>query len=119
MAYWDAEPDQQLLNEALAACDKALSLDRQNATFHALRARVHLARREYNKAINENQLAIELNPTLAAAHCGLGDSLAYEGRYDKANLCFEKAISLSPNHQADCQGRLQLSNELSKKDIAP
>jgi len=97
MVYWDTSPTQTLLDEALAACDKALSLDRQNATFFALRARVFLARGEYDLAIAENNIAIELNPTLAVAHCALGDSLAYEGRYEESLRCFEKSIALSPN----------------------
>ncbi|MEJ2142221.1 MAG: FlgO family outer membrane protein [Gammaproteobacteria bacterium] len=97
MVYWDIRPSQQLLDEALAACDTAVSLDRQNASFHALKARILLARREYDAAITENQIAIELNPTFAAAHCGLGDSLAYEGNYEQSINCFEKSIELSPN----------------------
>ncbi|MEM7362607.1 MAG: tetratricopeptide repeat protein [Pseudomonadota bacterium] len=97
MVYWNTEPDQSRLDDALSACDTALSLDPHNATFYALRARVLLARKEYDRAIAENLRAIDLNPTFAAAHCGLGDSLAYEGRYDEAIDAFEKAVSLSPN----------------------
>ena len=97
MVYWDTPATQTLLDEALAACGQALKLDPHNATFYALRARTLLARREYAQAIVENEKAIELNPTFAAAHCGLGDSLAYEGRYDEAIACFERAIALSPN----------------------
>ena len=97
MVYWQTAPSQSLLDEALKACDKALALDRQNATFYALRARVKLARCEYQGAITENNLAIALNPTFAAAHCGLGDSLAYEGRYDESMSSFKKAMMLSPN----------------------
>ena len=97
MVYWDTPPDQSLLDEALAACDTALVLDRQNASFMALRARVLLARREYGRAMAENQKAIDLNPAFALAHCCMGDSLAYEGRYEEAVACFERSISLSPN----------------------
>lgn len=97
MVYWDTPPTTGLLDKALAACDRALSTDGQNATFHALKARVLLARREYDRAIIENEAAIELNPTFAAAHCGLGDSLAYEGRYDESLACFQRSIDLSPN----------------------
>ena len=42
--------------------------------------------------------SISLNPTFAAAHCGLGDSLAYEGRYDEALDRFEKAIDQAAMH---------------------
>jgi adenylate cyclase len=97
MVYWDTKPTQALLDKAIEACNTALSLDRQNATFYALKARVLLARQEYKQAIVENQTAISLNPTFAAAHCGLGDSLAYEGRYAESISCFTRAIELSPN----------------------
>jgi adenylate cyclase len=97
MVYWDTEPTDDLLDEALAATKRALDLDDQNAVFYALKARVQLARGEYDSAISENRIAIELNPTLAAAHCGLADSLAYEGRYEKAIEGFQRAIDLSPN----------------------
>ncbi|MEJ2179668.1 MAG: tetratricopeptide repeat protein [Gammaproteobacteria bacterium] len=97
MVYWDTKPTQELMDQALAACDKALSLDSQNASFHALKARIQVARCEYNSALTENEMAIELNPSFAAAHCGLGDSLAYEGNYESAMDCFDRAIALSPN----------------------
>jgi adenylate cyclase len=97
MVYWDTEPTREGLDAALAACDRALSIDPRNATFLALRARVRLARCDYDMAIADNEGAIELNPTFAAAHCGLGDSLAYERRYGEAIERFRKAIELSPN----------------------
>ncbi|NIC05995.1 winged helix-turn-helix domain-containing tetratricopeptide repeat protein [Billgrantia bachuensis] len=97
MVYWDTPPDRKLLDEALAACDRALLIDHQNATFHMLRGRVLLARREYRRALADNRIAIDLNPTFAAAYCGMGDSLAYECRYEEAMVQFERAIALSPN----------------------
>lgn len=84
MVYWDTEPDPETLDAALSATHRALELDDHNAVFHMLRGRVQLARREYASALAENRRAVELNPTFAAAFCGLGDSLCYEGRYDEA-----------------------------------
>ncbi len=98
MVYWDTEPDEGLLDEALSAAKRALELDDQNAVFYALKARVQLARREYTSALAENEMAVKLNPTFATAYCGLGDSLCYEGRYDEAIERFEKAVELSPSH---------------------
>jgi tetratricopeptide (TPR) repeat protein len=97
MVYWDTEPGEALLDGALAATKRALGIDDQNAVFYAIKARIHLARREYAVALSSNETAIRLNPTFATAYCTLGDSLAYEGRYDEAIGQFEKAISLSPN----------------------
>lgn len=95
--YWDTEPAAAVLDKALAATMRALEIDGQNAVFYALNARVLLARGEYENAIEGNKIAVELNPSMAAAHCGLADSLTYLGRYDEAIERFEKAIALSTN----------------------
>jgi len=94
MVYWDTDPDPEVLDAALAATKRALDTDDHNAVFHMLRGRVQLARREYDHALVENRRAIELNPTFAAAFCGLGDSLCYEGRYDEAIAQFSRSIEL-------------------------
>jgi TolB-like protein/Tfp pilus assembly protein PilF len=97
MVYFDDEPDQDILDQALQSALKAVEIDDRNAVFYMLLARVRLARCEYEPALAELQTAINLNPTFAAAYCGLGDSLAYEGRLDESIPLFEKAIRLSPH----------------------
>lgn len=94
MTYWNTDPDPVVLEDALRATHEALVIDDRNAVYHMLRGRVQLARRDYASALVENQRAIELNPTFAAAYCGLGDSLCYEGRYDEALDQFERSVRL-------------------------
>src|SRR5262245_63422531 len=94
MVYWDTEPEPEVLDAALAATRRALDADDHNAVFHMLRGRVQLVRREYASALSENRRAIELNPTFAAAYCGLGDSLCYEGRYEEAIAQFARSVAL-------------------------
>ena len=96
MVYFDVTPDETLMNEALAAAERAIELDDQDANSYFTIGRVHLARCEYGLAIDALQYAVELNPCLAVTYCGLGDSLAYEGRLDEAIRQFEIAIRLSP-----------------------
>ncbi len=96
MVYFDDEPGQEKLDQALQSALKAVEIDEQNAVFHMVHARVRLARCEYEMALAELQTAIDLNPTFATAYCGLGDSLAYEGRVEESIPLFEKAIRLSP-----------------------
>ena len=95
--YWNTQQTPQLLDSALAATQRALEVDDQNAVFYALKARVQLARGEYESAIEGNRIAVEMNPSFAAAHCGFADSLTYLGRYEEAIGRFEKAIALSTN----------------------
>jgi TolB-like protein len=97
MVYWDTEPGDALLDEALAAANRALAIDDQNAVFYMIMARTALAQRDYTGSLAGNEAAVRLNPTLAVAHCAMGDALAYEGRFEESIGQFEKAIALSPN----------------------
>lgn len=97
MVYFDVLPENAVMDEALAVAKRAIELDDQDANSYFTLGRVHLARREYDRAIEALQYAIALNPCLAVTYCGLGDSFAYEGRLDEAIQQFEIAIKLSPH----------------------
>ena len=96
MIYFDAEADEERLNEALSIGRKGVELDDQDGLIRFMYGRALLARKSYGDALAELQTAIELNPCLAVSYCGLGDSLAYEGRISEAIPYFQKAIDLSP-----------------------
>ena len=97
MVYFDAEPDDALLNEAVAIAKTGASLDERDALIRFMYGRALLARKSYSEALGELEIAAELNPNLAVVYCGLGDSLAYEGRIDEAVPYFQRAIDLSPH----------------------
>ena len=97
MLYFDAQPHEELLDEALAIARQGVTLDGQDALIRFTYGRALLARRAYGEALAELEEALKLNPTLPVAYCGLADSLAYEGRFAEAMPHFEKAISLSPH----------------------
>ena len=97
MVYFDAEPDDALLNEAVAIAKNGAMLDERDASIRFMYGRALLARKCYSEALGELEIAAELNPNLAVVYCGLGDSLAYEGRFDEAIPYFQRAINLSPH----------------------
>jgi tetratricopeptide (TPR) repeat protein len=96
MVYYDVDPTGAQLDEALAAAQRAIELDDMSAFCHFALARVHLARRDYDRAFWSLETAIDLNPNMATAYCAMGDSLAYQGRLSDAVEQFAKAIHLSP-----------------------
>jgi len=96
MVYFDADPDDERLNEALTLAKKGIELDDKDALIRFMYGRALLAGRAYEDALAELTSAVELNPCLAVVYCGLGDSLAYEGRFGEAIPYFQKAIDLSP-----------------------
>jgi TolB-like protein len=97
MIYFDAQPDEERLNQAVATARKGVELDDRDAMTHFTCGRALLAKKDYQGALAELESAVELNPNLAVVYCGMGDSLAYEGRFVEAIPYFEKAIELSPH----------------------
>lgn len=95
--YFEADQNSGLLDDALELARTATRLDDQDAVARFALGRAHLAKGEYDRSIMELEQAIELNPGLAQAHCGLGDSLAYMGRSADAIPQFEEAVRLSPH----------------------
>jgi tetratricopeptide (TPR) repeat protein len=73
-----------------------VELDEQDGLLRFMYGRALLARKAYGHALAELESAIKLNPCLALSYCGLGDSLAYEGRIHEAIPYFQRAIELSP-----------------------
>jgi TolB-like protein/DNA-binding winged helix-turn-helix (wHTH) protein len=96
MVYFEAEPNEERLDEAVAIGRKGVELDDQDGLIRFMYGRALLARRSYAHALAELETAVALNPCLALSYCGLGDSLAYEGRISEAIPYFQKAIELSP-----------------------
>jgi TolB-like protein/DNA-binding winged helix-turn-helix (wHTH) protein/Tfp pilus assembly protein PilF len=97
MVYFDAEPNEEQLGEAVAVGRKAVELDDKDGLLRFMYGRALLARKAYGDALAELETAVELNPCLAVTYCGLGDSLTYEGRISEAIPYFQKAIDLSPH----------------------
>lgn len=97
MVYFEGERDTARMDEArdLALC--GVDCDDQDANTLFSLGRVRLARCEYDLAIDALEESLRLNPCFALSYCGLGDSLAYEGRLDEAIEQFQAAIELSPH----------------------
>jgi tetratricopeptide (TPR) repeat protein len=96
MIYFEADPNEERLNDAVAIGKKGVELDDQDGLIRFMYGRALLATKAYGDALAELETAVELNPCLALSYCGLGDSLAYEGRISEAIPYFQRAIELSP-----------------------
>jgi len=94
--YFETENVSELLDEALELAQVAARLEPDDAVARFALGRVRLARGEYDQSISHLKTAIDLNPNMAQAHCGLGDSLAYAGDLDEAMTCFAEAVRVSP-----------------------
>lgn len=95
--YFEANDVAGLLDEALELAQTAARLEPGDAVARFALGRVYLARGEYDRSIADLKAAIDLNPGMAQAHCGLGDSMAYSGQLSDAMSCFEEAVRISPS----------------------
>jgi tetratricopeptide (TPR) repeat protein len=71
-------------------------LDGEDAVAHSTLGRIYYVRREHDLAIAELQTALELNPSLAWAHYGVGAALVFSGRAREALPFLQTAMKLSP-----------------------
>jgi adenylate cyclase len=84
------------LKTAAQLLQKAIDLDTTQDYPHALLGYLYGMMRKYDKAIEEGELAIELNPNSADAYAWLSSSLRHAGRLDDALISIKKAMRLSP-----------------------
>ena len=82
--------------KAIGPARRAVAIDAEDAGAHCTLGRVHYLRREHDAAILELEAALELNPSLALAHYGVGTVMVFSGRADESFPHLETAIRLSP-----------------------
>ena len=96
VVYGLAESPDDNRKHALEFALKAVELDPDDAGAHCTLGRSRYLRRESAAGISELELALDLNPSLALAHYGLGAALVFSGRPHEAFTHLESAIRLSP-----------------------
>lgn len=96
VVYGFAESVTHNRERAIEFAQKAVALDRDDAGAHCTLGRTRYLRREYAAAISELELALDLNPSLALAHYGLGAAFVFSGKPHEAFPHLESAIRLSP-----------------------
>jgi adenylate cyclase len=97
VVYGFAQSNQENRERAIGPARRAVTLDAEDAGAHCTLGRIRYLRREYPPAISELKTALELNPSLALAHYGLGAALVFSGSAAAAVPHLESAIRLSPH----------------------
>ncbi len=97
MLYFEAEPQPQRIDEAVAIAVQGTVLDDRDAAARFTLGRALTVRKDYEDAMAELAMATDLNPAMAIGWCGLADAHAYAGEFPQALRFFQKAIDLSPH----------------------
>ena len=76
--------------------EQGVALDSNNPFCHVVMGRVYHQQQDYQSALANYRKAVELCPSSAKAHFGLGFGLAATGEFDEAIESVTRAQSLSP-----------------------
>lgn len=85
------------LDEALEELVTAHSLDPVSPIIARDIAMIHYYRREFDAALEQCDLTIELNPHFSPAYWALGIIQEQRGEFEESAAAFERAMQLSPN----------------------
>ena len=98
MGVWfqSSKSPKQSLEEAESLCKKSIQMDNSLALPHAILGQTYLLKRQFDDALYEGKLAVELCPSCADNIAWLGMTLRSVGRPEEAIQYLEKAIRLSP-----------------------
>ena len=89
------------LNEGLAAAQKAVSLDEQDAHAHTTLSLLCLFAERHEQAISECRRAIELNPNSAEARAYLANALGLSDQVEEALAELDIAMRLNPHYPSN------------------
>ncbi len=92
---WTRSPPDSI-HLAFELAQKGLALDGSQADAHALLGNIYLFQREFEKAMEEGECAIALNPSGADHHVWLAMILTAAGKPREAVNCINRALRLNP-----------------------
>ena len=88
----------QCIQDATGYSNKAISLDYTAPTPHGALSNVYLIQRDYEKAIEEAEIAIAQQPNFMLGYYVLGNALVMAGNPIRAQEMLKRAIRLSPKY---------------------
>jgi tetratricopeptide (TPR) repeat protein len=102
-AYWQKylhTNESQWVTQALAACERAVSLDSAISSGHECLGHVYSGTGKYTQAVDQFLQAVEREPTSDTAYRGLAEAYESMGKSKEAEDTYHRAINLRPEYWA-------------------
>lgn len=93
---YDLDKRQELMEKGMRAGKKAVELDDRSSVAHYVLGLSYVWAEQFQAAISEVEIALQLNPFFAQAQRGLGNRLDLIGRNAEGIAQMEQALQLSP-----------------------
>jgi len=94
--YGSTTNPKETLDQAVEMAQKAIALGAHSGGLHVILGYIYAMRREYDKAIAEGELAVQIEPSGADANLQNGTVLTWAGRAKEAISHIEKGLRLNP-----------------------
>jgi len=95
--YGSSRSPRESIRQAFELAQKSIALDDSCQTAHRLLSTLYLMKRQHEKAIEEGEKAIALDPNSADDYASFGGNvLVFSGKPEEGVLSLEKAIRLNP-----------------------
>jgi adenylate cyclase len=96
--FWDfyldpAKPIDESIAQGIKMAKKAITIDKDNSYAHGVLAMLYVNNREYDKAVEEGEVAASLDN---GALTNLGSTLMHACRFTEAVSVLQKALRLNP-----------------------
>ncbi|MBI3757665.1 MAG: tetratricopeptide repeat protein [Deltaproteobacteria bacterium] len=95
---WQLNQDPHLLEQALAAVQRADAISDSMSVVHSMLGFVHLWQKQYDQALMEVERAVALGPNDPGSHMVMATVLMYIGRPEEAIKAVEKARSFKSRY---------------------
>jgi tetratricopeptide (TPR) repeat protein len=108
--YWGVYKNpKEILERATKLAEKSNALDGSLAFTHSTLGWILTMKRDHERAVAEEELAVSLEPGSSHAYMCLGGALNFSGQYEQAIPVLKKAMRLSPIPPSVCLGQLGIS----------
>jgi len=94
---WDTDSE-HILHKAHFYADKAIALDYSLPQVHFTKGMAYIMSGQYQQAIEEAEIALDLNPNFADAYGLLASALNFAGQSAQAEVEMLKAMRINPAH---------------------
>lgn len=106
---------QKKYHEAAHCFTEAIDLNSENHVYYSNRSACYANLGEYDKALVDAQICVDLNPEWAKGYLRRGLAEFYLGKYEQAEVSYKRGLEIEPNNSQILEGLQNVKEKLANK----
>jgi len=106
---------QKKYHEAAQCFTKAIDINTENHVYYSNRSACYANLEEYDKALVDAQICVDINPDWAKGYLRRGLAEFYLGKYEQAEVSYKKGLEIEPNNAQILEGLQKVKEKLASK----